>query len=141
MPRTTTLLDDHFQGLLDALAPLPFPIGDGAAPRSPTKDELDPPYAVLYQIPGGTFDGPLDDSQADVILVYQITSVGTTRQQAQVIIDVCRSLMKRENITIPNRKVRDLRHMTPSSGVLRDDDLPNPIFYGYDRYEMDTTPL
>jgi hypothetical protein len=140
LARTTTLIDDHTQGLLDALDPAGFPIGDGEAPRNTDKSEVDPPFAVLYSLPGGLFDGPLSDSQADVTLIYQVTAVGVTRQQAQVAIDVCRVLMKKANVTIPNRRVRDLRHLTPNSGVIRDDDLPNPLFYGYDRYELDTTP-
>ncbi len=140
MARTTTILEDHTQALLDTLDPAPISVGDGVAPRNPDKSEKDPPYVVLYSLPGGQFDGPLNDSQADVSLIYQITAVGTTRQQAQVAIDVCRALMKRNNVTVPNRRVRDLRHLTPNSGVIRDDDLPNPLFYGYDRYELDTTP-
>ncbi len=140
MVRTVVLLDDHTQGILDALAAAPFDIGDGVAPRTVDKEEIDPPYAVLHAITGGSFDGPLNDTQADVVLNYQITGVGTTRQQAQVIIDISRGLMQRENITITGRYVRDLRHMTPNSGVIRDDDLPNPLFYGYDRYQLDTTP-
>lgn len=55
--RTTILQEDHLAGILDALAAAPFPIGDGVAPRAVDKAELDPPYAVLYQIPGGLFDG------------------------------------------------------------------------------------
>ncbi len=140
MPRTTTLLDDHTNALLAALSAASFAVGDAEAPRLADKTEIDPPYIVLYPIPGGRFDGPLSDSQADVVLIYQITSVGTTRTQAQIAIDVARALMKKANVTITNRKVRDLRHLTPNSGVVRDDDLPNPLFYGYDRYELDTTP-
>jgi hypothetical protein len=138
--RTTVLLEDHTQAILTTLAAAPFDVGDGVAPRDPDKTEQDPPYAVLYPIPGGFFDGPLNDSQADVVLHYQITAVGITRQQAQVVIDICRDLFKKENLTIPNRRVRDVRHMFPSGGIIRDDDLPNPLFYGYDRYELDTTP-
>ncbi|MDX1407623.1 MAG: hypothetical protein R3330_05800 [Saprospiraceae bacterium] len=140
MARTTVLLDDHTAALLTALSAAGFDIGDGQAPRNADKSEIDPPYAVLYPIPGGRFDGPISDSQADVVLQYQITSVGRTRQQAQVTLDVCRDLMKVANVTITGRRVRDLKHLTPHSGVMRDDDLPNPLFYGYDRYELDTTP-
>ena len=140
MARTVVLLEDHTQALLTTLSGAAFDVGDGVAPRNADKSEIDPPYAVLYSIPGGRFDGPLSDSQADVVLVYQITAVGETRQQAQVIIDVCRALMQRENVTVPSRVVRDLKLLTPNSGVMRDDDLPNPLFYGYDRYLLDTTP-
>lgn len=140
MARTTILLEDHTAALLTVLATAPFPVGDGEAPRDVDAAEIDPPYAVLYPIPGGRFDGPLSDSQADVTLQYQITAVGETRQQTQVIIDICRGLMKKANVTVPSRRVRDLKHLTPSAGVMRDDDLPDPLFYGYDRYELDTTP-
>jgi hypothetical protein len=141
--RTTVLIEDHTNAILEALSAAPFPIGDGVAPRGipgDTKAELEPPYSVLYELPGGRFDGPLNDSQGDTTFVYQITSVGTTRQQAAVCRDICRGLMKRENLIITDRYVRDLKHLSPSSGTVRDDDLANPLFYAYDRYELDTTP-
>ncbi len=140
MARTTVLLDDHTEGILDALSAAPFPIGDGVAPRDVDKEELDPPYATLYSIVGGLFDGPLSDSQADVLLLYQITATGETREQAQVILDICRALMQKENVTVTNRKVRDLKLNVVTVGVMADHDLPNPLFSGVDRYELDTTP-
>lgn len=140
MPRTVVLLEDHFKAIKDSLDLSTVPIGDGTAPRGPGKAELDPPYAVLYLIVGGSMDGPLNDTQADVNLIFQITAVGTTRQQALVVLDITRTRMQKEFLTIPGRKVRDLRLNLPASGMIRDDDLPNPLFYAYDRYELDTTP-
>ena len=138
--RTTVSLEDHTDGVLTMLNTTTIPIGDGVAPRDVDKTEQDPPYAVLYLLPGGDFDGPLSDSQGDMTFMYQVTSVGETRQQAQVVADIIRTVFKRENLTILNRTVRDVRLETPNSGTVRDDDLPNPLFYGYDRYEVDTTP-
>ena len=139
--RTVVNTDDHTQAILTALDSLTFPIGDAVAPRLADKTEINPPFAVLYPIVGGLFDGPLSDSQADVTLVYQVTSVGNTRQQAQAITDLVRAIMMdRSNIIITGRRVRDVRHTSPFAGVIRDDDLPDPLFYGYDRYELDTTP-
>lgn len=139
--RTVVNTDDHTQGLLDALAALPFPVGDGVAPRNADKSEVDPPYVVLYGVVGGNFDGPLSDTQADVSMVYQITGVGQTRFSAQAAMDLARAiLMDKSNVTITGRTIRDIRLVSPFSGVVRDDDLPNPLFYGYDRYELDTTP-
>ena len=140
MPRTTILLEDHTDAILTMLATTTIVIGDGVAPRESDKTEMKAPYAVLYSLPGGDFDGPISDSQADVSLMYQVTSVGETRQQAQVIQDIIRVVFKRENLTIINRVVRDIRLTSPNSGIMRDDDLPNPLFYGHDRYEVDTTP-
>jgi hypothetical protein len=140
MPRTTILLEDHTDAILTLLRSTTIEIGDGQAPRNADKSEIDPPYAVLYSLTGGLFDGPLSDSQADVSLIYQVTAVGEIRQQAQVILDVIRAVMKKENLAITGRAVRDVRLVSPNSGLVRDDDLPNPLFYGYDRYEVDTTP-
>lgn len=140
MPRTTVLVEDHTAGILAALNTTTLVVGDGVAPRGAGKAELDPPYIVLYPLVGGSFDGPIDDSQADVVLPYQITSVGITRSQCQVALDIARTVMKRESITITGRRVRDVRLINPISGVVRDDDLANPLHYGYDRYEVDTTP-
>ena len=140
MPRTTVLLEDHTDAVLALLRSTTLEIGDGVAPRNVDKSEIDPPYAVLYPLVGGNLDGPLSDSQADVSLMYQITAVGETRQQVQVILDIARVVFKRENLTVIGRVVRDIRLVSPYSGTVRDDDLPVPLFYGYDRYEVDTTP-
>ena len=142
MSRTVINTDDHTAGMIDALeSNQVLPVGDGVAPRNPDKTEISPPFLVIYPVVGGTFDGPLSDTQADVSLVYQITAVGKTRESAQAGIDLARAvLMDRSNVTITNRVVRDIRLVTPFSGIVRDDDLPNPLFYGYDRYELDTTP-
>lgn len=140
MARTVVVTEDHTDAVLTLLRTTTITIGDGVAPRDVDKAELDPPYAVLYPLIGGNFDGPLSDSQADVNFMYQVTAVGNTRQQAQVIIDIIRVIMQRENLVITGRTVRDIRLVTPYSGTVRDDDLPNPLFYAYDRYEVDTTP-
>jgi len=140
MVRTVISTEDHTDAILTLLRTTTLSIGDAVMPRNADKDETDPPFAVLYPIVGGEFDGPLSDTQADVYLIYQVTAVGETRQQAQVVIDIIRTIMQRENLTITGRVVRDIRLTTPFSGIIRDDDLPNPLFYGYDRYEVDTTP-
>jgi hypothetical protein len=138
--RTVVLLEDHYKAIKDSLDLSTVPIGDGVAPRGSGKAELPPPFAVLYLVSGGVMEGPLNDTQADVLLIFQITAVGTTRQQALVVLDITRTRMQKEFLTIPGRRVRDLRLNLPSSGMIRDDDLPNPLFYAYDRYELDTTP-
>ncbi|HEX9993202.1 MAG TPA: hypothetical protein VGB14_09775 [Acidimicrobiales bacterium] len=43
----------------------------------------DLPYAVVYPIPGGTTGGPFVAPDADADFVYQVTSVGKDRWQAQ----------------------------------------------------------
>jgi hypothetical protein len=80
---TTTTPDraDVTQWLLDLLiADEPtFPVGDHNAP-----DPLEYPYRVVWSVPGGSVSGPpLGESAADADLVYQVDSVGLTREQAE----------------------------------------------------------
>ncbi len=141
MPRTVILVEDHTEALLTLLRTSTVPIGDAVIPRNADKSVKVVPFAALYHLIGGEFDGPLSDSQADTSFVYQITSVGKNRSMAQITLDILRVLMMdKSNLIVPNRVVRDIRMVSPFSGVVRDDDLPNPLFYGYDRYEVDTTP-
>lgn len=50
------------------------------------------PYHVLYSIPGGSVGGPaLGQAQGDAVFVYQLDSVGLTRQQAQAAADRARN--------------------------------------------------
>ncbi|XUM00279.1 hypothetical protein ACQ86F_25550 [Streptomyces venezuelae ATCC 10712] len=66
--------------------------GYGAAPTSsslPTGTAT--PYCVLYPV-GSTSDGPpFGDTSADARLVYQVTSVATTAEQAEWMADKVRS--------------------------------------------------
>lgn len=62
------------------------PVGDG---RLPT--QADPPFAVVYQIPGGEFWGAeYADAQAGAAVAYQITSVDVTRAGAELHADSIR---------------------------------------------------
>lgn len=160
MPRTPTLLRPHIQALIDVLmtqpvpslsahinGPLfPWPVGDWSRERgiAPEYDLVDPPYVNIRKFPSaGDFEGPLDDSQADIKLRVQIQAIGETSTQAVQVMDLTREVLAtvpRSSIVIANRKVMDLRLMVVSGGVSRDDDLPTPLFYDFDIYELWTTP-
>lgn len=63
------------------------------APKAPGNGPL-LPYAILYPLPGGSFDGPpLSDPHADVTFSYQVTSVGKTAEQCQSMADRVRATM------------------------------------------------
>lgn len=63
------------------------PVGDHALPDH-TPDQ---PFAVVYSLPGGGFDGPpLTNPEDSSEFVYQVTSVGVTRQQAEWMADAIR---------------------------------------------------
>lgn len=51
------------------------------------------PYAVLYAIPGGGFDGPpLTAPESDVHAIYQVTVAAGRRDQCQLLADKVRSV-------------------------------------------------
>lgn len=76
----TAWLLDLVQSRLSLATPVGQKIGDGRAEGSP----LIYPYHVLYSITGGSISGPpLGQAQGDAVLVYQIDSVGRTRDQAE----------------------------------------------------------
>jgi hypothetical protein len=62
------------------------PVGDGRLPTA-----ADPPFAVVYGLPGGESWGPdYTDPQAATALAYQITYVSVTRAGAEAFADIVR---------------------------------------------------
>ena len=113
MTRTTVSIEDHKDGILNALnaAGLAFPIGDHEDPLRGARRRR-----------------------------FQITGVGKTAVEAMRVIDQTRAVIKEENITITGRRVRRVIPISASSGAQRDDALPKPVFYCYDVWTLDTTP-
>lgn len=62
------------------------PVGDGDLPTAG-----DPPFSVVYTLPGGDSWGPdYTAPQAAAVLAYQITTVGVSRAQAELHADLVR---------------------------------------------------
>lgn len=60
--------------------------------ESPSASPL--PYVMIYPIPGGRFSGPAFSApNADADAVYQLTSVGKGREQAEWLADRARHVM------------------------------------------------
>lgn len=158
MARTATLMRPHIEGILTALetttvpsiaTTIPHPIGEWLRPRQPAVGDpdtdlryVDPPFINARIFPSaGDFDGPIDDSQADIKVRIQIQSVGLTDIQALQVLDLTREIMAdKDNITIANRYIQAVKLMIVSGGVSRDDDIIPPVFYDFDVYEVWTTP-
>ena len=148
MSRTVVNKSEHLTAILTHLQSsiTAFPIGDGIRPvvesANPDLDDKheDPPYAILFLRPGGIQDGPISDSQADVRLAFQITEVGKTQTEALVVTDTCAQYMDPSLFTIPNRKIRDISKSVASDGAQRDDDVPTPVYYSFEVYDVDTVP-
>lgn len=110
---------------LDALSPLAVPVGDHVAPLSLTGDVV-APCAVLYLLPGGTWDDSIGCVGEDGRLPFQVTCVGETAQQAIWVADQVTGMLT------PNVEVDGEDHLCrrqdPSVAADRDPDLPH-LFY------------
>lgn len=141
--RSYPIVGDHIQAVVDAINALghPWPVGEWVRPQDLDSRFDDPPFALVRSFPSaGEFEGPLNDTQADITIRVQIMGVGLTQRQSLVITDLCRPAMQARLLTIPNRYVQTVNLMVVSGGVSRDDDLPIPFFNSSDIYELRTTP-
>lgn len=143
--RTHPIIGQHLEGILGALEgapnPVPWPVGEWQRPEDLDQRFDNPPYGLVRIFPSAAqFEGPLSDSQIDIILRFQFMGVGLTHRQALDVTDIARARLKPSRVTIPGRYVQDIRFMVVSGGVSRDDDLPIPFHNSSDLYEMLTTP-
>lgn len=67
-------------------------VGDHKAPVRPVDDDDFYPYCIVYSIPGGRLSGSLANQHEDGELVFQVTSVGLTRRQAEWMADRVRQV-------------------------------------------------
>jgi hypothetical protein len=126
------VLRTHTNAVIQFLESLGLAVGDAEAP------EQDPPYVVVYPIPGGDTTGTLANPDDDVVLVYQVTCVGTDRRQAEWLADKAFALVAGD-LAVPERRV--LR-VAPDmhGGVQRDDQATPPIFWSAPRFRITSTP-
>ena len=117
-------------------------LGDGTAPTSPVF-----PYGVLYPLPSPIHDGDLTSPDRDRGWLYQVTSVGTTREQTQGMADAHQTAMEDSTFAPTGITVMDVETGTRGA-VTRDDDttvVTGPgdtavfLFYSVDVYEFWTT--
>ncbi len=99
-------------------------IGDGQAPA-----DDDRPYAVLYALDDAERAGDMS-SAVDVTgwFEFQITSVGDTREQAEWLADLLRTLMMSANLTPSGFVMFPWRNLVTNLPE-RDDDEQPPLFY------------
>jgi hypothetical protein len=121
-------------------------VGDGEKPvgggweDAPRESDF-VPYVVVYSLLGGTTDGTIADPDDDAWPVFQLTSVGGTRGQAEWIGDVARSVMLSGSLVKVIGTRRCLRVLIDVLGGAQRDDSEQPaIFYVPERYRLSTTP-
>ena len=119
------------------------PVGDHEAPENA---DLDVGYAIAYTIDGGSFEGaPLWATESDAWLVYQITSVGRKRDQAEAIADRVRlTILSRVaaggfQVAFPDpagMKVTGREPDGTSPGVIPEGVKPNRVYNVPERYRF-----
>ncbi len=99
-------------------------IGDGQAPA-----DDDRPYAVLYALDDAERAGDMS-SAVDVTgwFEFQITSVGDTREQAEWLADLLRTLILSASLTPSGFVMFPWRNLVTNLPE-RDDDEQPPLFY------------
>ncbi len=100
-----------------------FKIGDGQAPADDTR-----PYAVLYALDEAEREGDMSTIDVTGWYEYQITTVGNTREQAEGLADLLRTLMLAANLTPSGFSMFPFRKVVTGLPE-RDDDVQPPLFY------------
>lgn len=97
------------------------------------------PYVVVYPLAGGTIDGTLDGPHEDAWPLYQLTSVGATRAQAEWTADVARDALLANTLAVTGRRITHVQ-IDELAGARRDDLDQPPVWYSPDRYSIATVP-
>lgn len=95
-------------------------------------------YVVVHPLPGGDVDGTIVASFADAAPLYQLSTFGASRGQAEFLADQARAVMLTAAITLSGRKVAQMR-IDMLGGSARVDGVQPPIWMGVERYRVQTT--
>ena len=96
------------------------------------------PYVVFYSAPGRDNDARQSGQVAGRVIVFQLTGVGETREQAEWVLDKARTVLSRKRLN-GNLIIRD--DLDQLVGRADDYTQPGggPLFYGVDRYGVAVT--
>jgi hypothetical protein len=126
------IIREHTDAVIATLVAAGLTVGDAKAPAG------DPPYVVVYSISAGGWTGPLAARHDDGSLVYQVSCVGKSRQQAEWLEDKAITAIL-EGIPVTGRSIPYIE-LDLSGGVARDDDRTPPLWTAAPRFRIATTP-
>lgn len=127
------LADAHVLALL-ALVRVNVPCYDGKVGDNPAV-----PYTVLYADLGTLERSSVDDASAFFNMSFQITAVGSTRQQAGWAADKARVALVGAAPSVSGRTTSMIVQES-SQPVIRDDDVVPPMFYAVATYRLVSVP-
>lgn len=129
---TVASIRTHTDGVIASLVAAGLAVGDADAKG------LSPPYAVVYSIPGGEMSGNLDDPYEDAELVYQVTCVGSTREQAEWVADKALTTLV-AGFSVTGRSIALVRP-DGGPGTRPEYDVTPPRFNSVLRFTIKSTP-
>lgn len=128
-------VDPHTKAMATLLATAGFPVGDAEADFN-----IDPPFLILFLISSPPPTGDLTNYQSIVTFRYQVTAIGTTQEQAQMLLDKARAVMERDDLSISGRRVMMLQLDFTRGDIREERGVPEPVFSAVDQYLLMTTP-
>lgn len=96
-----------------------------------------PPVVVVHPLPGGSRDGTVADPFDDGDIPYQLTCVGTGREQAEWLVPQALAAL-RPTVAVTGRRVR----VVPEghAHVVIDRDVDPPVWTAMQRVELQSVP-
>lgn len=113
------------------------PVGDGAPP--PGSGEERYPFTTLYAIPGGSFPaGILETHGNQAEVVIQLSCVGRRRDQADALLDRCRTAFLDHDIPIPvaGHRVLLREPYAGTGGIDSSGQPPHRLFTATERFRI-----
>lgn len=113
------------------------PDGSGWQGASGASDFI--PYVVVHPVPGGGLDGSLGDPHADAEVVVQLTCVGASRAQCELVADRARTATVGTHPVLDGAAVT-LISIDTLAGARRDDTVEPAVWISTDRIRVHVTP-
>lgn len=96
-------------------------------------------YAVLWVGQTTPGEGTAADPSQDGRQGWQVSSFGSSAEQADAIRDRCRAVLLGSRLVLAGRAV-SLSELSDSVNVTRDDDVTPPVYMAADRFTVNTYP-
>lgn len=131
---------DHTNAVIATLTGAGLVVGDAVRNTEPDGSGavIPPPCVVVHPIPGGRRFGTLDDYVKDADLLYQLTCVGETRDQAEWVRDETEILL--DGVTVAGRQIDVIRLDFGSDEARLDGTVHPAVFVSMPRYRLSSTP-
>lgn len=106
---------------------------------TPTPSTVFKGYAVIWAGQSTSGEGTAVDAATDGVQGWQVSTFGSTAEQADAIRDRCRTALLGKRLTLAGRSCDPVRY-SDGQNVVRDDDVSPPVYFAADRFTANTYP-